>query len=704
LRSREEGYHNHTDLEQNGTKQNGTKRNRTKQKIMPRSSKPSRRRVVAVADGSSGGNHPPDSSDVTGIASQIFSGNGRYKNTNANHSNNNNDDDDDDDGKNRKPHRRRPWCNPVVSIFSSRTTFAILVVLAMMGVGGGIIVGIFAVFSPPKPKTRFVTIERSNYKYTPSLGNSDNNNNIVLGKRPRPPDSEGPRAYHPSALESYVIENGRTDPKLGYDRQVVQYRDDDTPEEKKKASFVTQPSDIVALVSLFGHLRKRISENNNNNIPLTHVDYSDLVNTQDMPSGCELWVNPEVTTPQVYSVLQTYRTELEAYELYLSDWTWTWEPPKSTNEDSLLWAAWNWNSGVSTKTETRTTTTSGDGDATARKEDLRDYMDERTGNKDVCESLNVHPKGLPGIFISPLSLSKLPSTNNNKDDKSSTRFFLEPFLPPLRHPEFCYTDYSLQKLREHETKNGKSKAKTKTNYHTEQLENENNRARMDTGYIVHDFAAMCKNNLHTHSKTVFVDVGASFDFRYDNKESSKEQPRHNNNNNTMTLLRLYQRFGFVFDHIYGYKVATTTPQKDPSNVFWEIPDDFKASYHWYNVGVDTDSNSYANPFKLISETFKPDDFVVVKLDIDIDTNTNTPGEIESALAHQLLLMEEFERTSKPPFQHKLSDLIDVIYFEHHFTMKEMAVPWNGSMKGSMQDSMEFFTSLREHGIAAHYWI
>ena len=229
--------------------------------------------------------------------------------------------------------------------------------LAMMGVAVGIIVGTFTVFSPPKPKPRFVTIERSNYKYTPrgnNNGNSDdNNNNLVLGKRPRPPDSEEPRSYyHPSQLESYVIENGRTDPKLGYDRQVVQYRDDDdgTLTKKERASLASQSSDLVMMVSLFGYIRKRISDNNN--VPLTYVDYSDLVNTQDMPSGCELWVNPEVTTPLIYGKLQTYRTELEDYELYLSDWTWTWEPPKSTNKDSLLWAAWIWNSGASAKPET----------------------------------------------------------------------------------------------------------------------------------------------------------------------------------------------------------------------------------------------------------------------------------------------------------------------------------------------------------------
>jgi hypothetical protein len=72
--------------------------------------------------------------------------------------------------------------------------------------------------------------------------------------------------------------------------------------------------------------------------------------------------------------------------------------------------------------------------------------------------------------------------------------------------------------------------------------------------------------------------------------------------------------------------------------------------------------------------------------IDIDTHS-----IEQPMV-ELLLNNE-----------RLAEIIDCFYFEHHVHLKEMAPYWKGSMGGTVEDSLKLFTTLREKGIAAHYW-
>ena len=559
-----------------------------------------------------------------------------------------------DNGKARKKHRagyafRRSAIVPYVctSGKASRACLTFFVAVAMTGVAVGIMVGIGLVVAPSKPEARIVTIERSGYKYNKT--EIETSNTIVLGRRPSPPpEEEGLKHinfYQHSELEAYVMENGRT---LGYDKQIA--KDPLWASQSPGLSSTT----MANVWSVFKTIQKQ-----NSGPP--HVDYGDPKNTQDMPSGCELWMKPEVTNPEIYRGLETFRDELEAYDEIMLDWT--WDPPKL---DSML--SWGWNSE-----------TPKDERAEAYK-DLRDFFDATSSNKNaVCKSLEIHPQGLEGIFTSQMSLSRLP--NNNKDGETRSAF-LEPFLPPLRHPEFCHTHYELQKQqRENKRKRTNRLRNRKKNDKFQHLENTR---FFDTGYIVHDFAAMCRNNIYKHSRTVFVDVGKPFGFR--NPKVPKDPPP------SLGLLDLYRRFGIVFDHVYGYGAKPW----DISSALKEIPDILKAAYHDFNAGIDSNLNSYANPFKIISEAYKPDDFVVVVL------NTNNAQGISIPLAHQLLV-EELNRTSSVGY--KLSDLIDVFYFSHHFTMKEMTFSWKDSMRGaSMQDSMEFFASLREHGIAAHYWI
>lgn len=188
-------------------------------------------------------------------------------------------------------------------------------------------------------------------------------------------------------------------------------------------------------------------------------------------------------------------------------------------------------------------------------------------NHDICDTLKLHPSGLQALFPSKqLSFG-------------SSFGWIEPLLPPMRHPGLCFF--------------GRSHL-------------------MDMTYMIHDFEAMCRR-LKPTSRTILVDMGASLEFH-----QVGTQP-------AMYLTELYHKFGFHFDHIYAYEVSPISPQK----VFEKLPASLQASYHWINVGVTSDPESKLNPLRLLLDNYNRDDFIVVKLDIDTSA-------IELPLALQLL--------------------------------------------------------------------
>lgn len=194
---------------------------------------------------------------------------------------------------------------------------------------------------------------------------------------------------------------------------------------------------------------------------------------------------------------------------------------------------------------------------------------------------------------------------------------------------------------------------------------------MSLDYLVHDFEAMC-HKLKPTSKKIFVDMGASLSFH-----ASQQPP-------ALELLNLYEKFGFHFDHIYAFEITFT----EPKSVFEQLlPEKYFASYHWINTGVSHIRGHKMNPLHSILEKFSEDDFIVVKLDIDTSS-------IEVPLVEQLL------EGGPDGMYHKL---IDQFYFEHHVHLGELAQAWGRSMNGSLAQSLDIFSSLRNKGIPAHYW-
>lgn len=239
----------------------------------------------------------------------------------------------------------------------------------------------------------------------------------------------------------------------------------------------------------------------------------------------------------------------------------------------------------------------------------------------ICKTTRLHPEGMMGLFPS----NQLSLTSSG---------YVEPLLPPLRHPKFC----------------------------------KNKSFLMSMDYLIHDFEAMC-HTLRPHSKLVLIDMGASLSFHGGN-----QQP-------IQWLLARFKKMGFHFDHIYGFEITYT----DPKTVYETLlPSGYFPSYHWINVGVSSDIEGKLNPLHSILKQFEEDDYILVKLDIDT-------SHIENPLAQQLLEDESY------------SKLVDHFYFEHHVHLGELRNYWGRSMNGTVKDSLDLFSQLRQKGIPSHFW-
>ena len=151
---------------------------------------------------------------------------------------------------------------------------------------------------------------------------------------------------------------------------------------------------------------------------------------------------------------------------------------------------------------------------------------QSSGSYDVCTKVRPHPTlGLEAFF--------------ERDQLSHTvSGYVEPLTTPMRDPKMC-VDKPFKYI-------------------------------MSLDYLVHDFEAMCRK-LKPTSRRVLIDLGASLD------------PALSNESETVLfkMLRLYEKFGFNFDHIYGFEM---TPE-DPTKLYSELlQEKYFLNYHWINVG------------------------------------------------------------------------------------------------------------------------
>jgi len=72
------------------------------------------------------------------------------------------------------------------------------------------------------------------------------------------------------------------------------------------------------------------------------------------------------------------------------------------------------------------------------------------------------------------------------------------------------------------------------------------------------------------------------------------------NGPVIQLLDLYEKFGFVFDHIYGFELKFV----EPSKVYREqLPPKYMSSFHWINAGmlstIDTATTFFPNSLHVV---------------------------------------------------------------------------------------------------------
>lgn len=224
-------------------------------------------------------------------------------------------------------------------------------------------------------------------------------------------------------------------------------------------------------------------------------------------SGCSVWNDPN---SPIAAELLTFRAELRAYQGALASFLQT----RKQGEGTIV-------------------------------QDLRKEILSR-GDHSICDTLDLHPLGLTGLF---------PSRSLTQTSHS----LLEPIFPPMRTPEYCDAlDETLL-------------------------------VSMD--YLVHDFATYCRQ-LSPLSRIVFLDMGASLEYH-----GSGAQP-------AIYLTEIYHAFGFHFDHIYAYEMTHT----DPNHVVEMVPAHLRAAYHWINVGVSQELDSKRNPWTMLLQEFNEHDF------------------------------------------------------------------------------------------------
>ena len=202
------------------------------------------------------------------------------------------------------------------------------------------------------------------------------------------------------------------------------------------------------------------------------------------------------------------------------------------------------------------------------------------------------------------------------------------------------------------------------------------------------------NRRRFEGRSLYYDLGCSVWGR-SRDENSWNSTRWRQGSGLGTSLQLfmglYARQCVTFDRIWAWEARPF----DPGAWWRHVPASVRAKLHFYNVPVDE-----ASPFgrssmlSVLRETARPEDFVVVKVDID------TPS-VEKTIV---------EAMTTPP----LSSLVDELFFEYHFHFGTSRGPWGktqrrnasapGYVEDSVDDALRLMRRLRDAGIRSHFWV
>mmetsp|Transcript_1897 Transcript_1897/g.4158 ORF Transcript_1897/g.4158 Transcript_1897/m.4158 type:complete len:442 (-) Transcript_1897:141-1466(-) len=149
-----------------------------------------------------------------------------------------------------------------------------------------------------------------------------------------------------------------------------------------------------------------------------------------------------------------------------------------------------------------------------------------------------------------------------------------------------------------------------------------------------------------------------------------------------------------FDSVYANKCANfdgywmwEVTAHNTSLVMAQVPNFVKPKYRWFNIPAAIKKTDPDSPLRHIRESATREDYVMFKLDID-----NNP--VEEGIVKELVADPE------------LMSLIDEFFWEHHINMHPMKLAWKDQISetATQRDSIQFFRTLREHGVRAHSWV
>eukprot|EP01041_Mallomonas_annulata_P010244 gene10244-21375_t len=153
----------------------------------------------------------------------------------------------------------------------------------------------------------------------------------------------------------------------------------------------------------------------------------------------------------------------------------------------------------------------------------------------------------------------------------------------------------------------------------------------------------------------------------------------------------YLQRGIIFDQIINFEKIFLQPR-----YYWkQVPSKLLPYINFYNIGIQSNTSYFNALTNYIKEFVKPQDFLVLKLDIG-------QMDVEMKIALDILNNDE------------LSELIDEFFFEIKFPCEFLGEFWNKKIRNELPESiynfklqrpkvMEFYQKLRYKGIRAHFW-
>jgi len=151
--------------------------------------------------------------------------------------------------------------------------------------------------------------------------------------------------------------------------------------------------------------------------------------------------------------------------------------------------------------------------------------------------------------------------------------------------------------------------------------------------------------------------------------------------------KLYKERCIDFDGIWGWEARPFQAEK-----WWDkVPTEVRHKLHFYNVPI-SGAGGAADVLLTIGQVARPEDFVVLKLDIDT-------FEVERQVVEEL-------RTNARGTNASL--LVDEFFFEYHFATPNeptLHTYWPKRTRGgTVDDALSLMHELRAKGIRAHFWI